>query len=476
LVGFAAKWSHSEAEQAADDVAVCQNGDAHGYARTLVEIAAGWKDTSRAGPKVGVAMFGNRENLQHRVRQLLRENRWRGTIGTGALVVLLVFGLVLLLIASTRVEFTPRTQTYQSLAKLVAGVRIVAQEGNLGWKEAQGDFYGTIIETLESAEMKKRALARVHAFHPDLKDSNVEIRVSQTKGSSIFNVFAVGSDKTFTKIFLDAVLDEFVAFRRQIRGQGLERVLNTFTETVVKKSKELQERTERLEAFRKANNAVILKAEMDDATAKLLSSKTRYADAKRRLIELEFMMANPDTALGNIERGLTADGTSKLESLRQLTTMEQNYLKVRADAFSQEQELSFFKQNKTPPSQETELKMAKANHLRNSWKEVILNDCETDHETVSKQLSLLQDAIHESQKVAIEIGQKLAELQRLEEEFRASKLVQDQMFESVKKFQDFQNVQTDYVAIQEHASPAYAIISEKVQIWRWWADQGAGTK
>ncbi|MCX6856317.1 MAG: hypothetical protein NTV80_15595 [Verrucomicrobia bacterium] len=476
LVGFAAKWSHSEAEQAADDVAVCQNGDAHGYARTLVEIAAGWKDTSPAGPKAGVAMFGTRENLQHRVRQLLRENRWRGTIGAGALVVLLVFGLVLLLIASTRVEFVPKPRTYQSLAKLVAGGRIVAQDGNVGWQEQLTDFYGTIIETLESAEMKKRALARVHALHPDLKDTNVEIRVAQNKGSAIFNVFAVGSDKVFTKIFLDAMLDEFVAFRQQIREQGLERALNTFTETVVKKSKELQERTERLEAFRKANHVPLLKPEMEEATAKLSASKARYENAQRRLRELEFMISNPDAALGNLERGLTADGTFKLESSNLLTTSEQSYLKARAEAFSQSQELSFLEQSKTAPNDEVQQKTAKANHLRDSWKGVIVKDSVTDRETITKQLRSLESDVRTCEEEAVEIGQKIAEHERLEEQFRASKLAHDEMFQRVQKFQDFQNVQTDYVAIQEHASPAYAIISEKVQIWRWWADQGAGTK
>jgi beta-lactamase regulating signal transducer with metallopeptidase domain len=468
LVGNAARWAHSEAEQAADDVAVGKNGDTHSYARTLVEIAAGWKENMAAAPAVGVAMFGNRENLQHRVRQLLRENRWRGTIGAGALVVLLVFGLVLLLIASTRVEFTPRTQTYQSLAKLVAGGRIVAQEGNVGWQEQLTDFYGTIIETLESAEMKKRALARVHALHPQLKDSNVEIRVHQTKGSAIFNVFAVGSEKVFTKIFLDAMLDEFVAFRQQIREQGLERALNTFTETVVKKSQELQERTERLEAFRKAHNGVILKSEMDIATATLQASKERLYDAKRRLSELEFMILNPDAALGNLERGFTADGAAKLDSSRQLTTMEQSYLKARAEAFSQDQELSFLEQSKTAPSQEEQLKMAKANHVKESWKKVIVKDSETDRVTVTKQLIALEKDVTEKQNEAIQIGQDLAELSRLEEEFRATKLAHDQMFERVQKFQDFQNVQTDYVAIQEHASTAYADVSNKVQIWRWW--------
>jgi polysaccharide biosynthesis transport protein len=208
-------------------------------------------------------------------------------------------------------RITSKPDTYQSLAKLVAGGRIVAQEGNVGWQEQLTDFYGTIIETLESAEMKKRALARVHALHPDLKDTNVEIRVAQTKGSAIFNVFAVGSEKTFTKIFLDAMLDEFVAFRQQIREQGLERALNTFTETVVKKSKELQERTERLEAFRKANDKVVLTDGRNEAAAFLLNLKAKRENLNSELTDIRNALEDVDAAMVDRERGIIAGAAAQ---------------------------------------------------------------------------------------------------------------------------------------------------------------------
>ena len=51
-------------------------------------------------------------------------------------------------------RITSKPDTYQSLAKLVAGGRIVAQEGNVGWQEQLTDFYGTIIETLEYFHLK----------------------------------------------------------------------------------------------------------------------------------------------------------------------------------------------------------------------------------------------------------------------------------------------------------------------------------
>jgi polysaccharide biosynthesis transport protein len=382
-------------------------------------------------------------------------------------------------------SITGKPDTYQSLAKLVAGGRIVAQEGNVGWQEQLTDFYGTIIETLESAEMKKRALARVHALHPDLKDTNVEIRVAQTKGSAIFNVFAVGSEKTFTKIFLDAMLDEFVAFRQQIREQGLERALNTFTETVVKKSKELQERTERLEAFRKENNIVLLTNGNNEAANFLLNLRAKRELMKGELTDIVNEIQNVDAAMVDRERGLVAganaqslqpgaknaDGTndanpnlpqtnlnsSAVASLG-MTSAEHDYLEMKKKIMEIQNEKGMLIKNLKPGHPEVvrlEEQIESAKQLQQNFADEIVKEMRSREATLKRQLGSLDKQIEEKQKEAIELGGKLAEHERLEEEFRATKLTHDQMFERVQKFQDFQNVQTDYVAIQEHASTAY---------------------
>lgn len=388
-------------------------------------------------------------------------------------------------------RITGKPDTYQSLAKLVAGGRIVAQEGNVGWQEQLTDFYGTIIETLESAEMKKRALARVHALHPDLKDTNVEIRVAQTKGSAIFNVFAVGSEKTFTKIFLDAMLDEFVAFRQQIREQGLERALNTFTETVVKKSKELQERTERLEAFRKANDKVVLTDGRNEAAAFLLNLKSKRENLNSELTDIQNALEDVDAAMVDRERGIIAGANgqpsqpgatsaatpseakpnlpqSNLNSTSVaslgMSSAERDYLETKKSIMQiQNEKVKLIKYLKPghPDVVVLEERIESEKQLLQNFADEIVKEMRSREATLKRQLGSLDKQIEEKQKEAIELGGKLAEHERLEEEFRATKLAHDQMFERVQKFQDFQNVQTDYVAIQEHASQAY----KDVQDW-----------
>jgi hypothetical protein len=115
-------------------------------------------------------------------------------------------------------KITSKPRQYISLAKLVSAPTMATSATN---PKALEDFHGAIIETIESAEMRRRSLDRVRALYPDLKGSDVQIEVSQTRGSSIFNVRAFGTDPKYTKTYLDALLDEFIDFRVSSSGENV---------------------------------------------------------------------------------------------------------------------------------------------------------------------------------------------------------------------------------------------------------------
>jgi len=123
---------------------------------------------------------------------------------------------------------------YISLAKIVAGGQMWVGASNVGYQENLKDSYGTIIEALESNEMRRRALERVRILYPDLREADVDVRVSQDKGTAIFNVAAVGSEKDFTKNFLNALLDEFKWFRKFNREQQRNTAVQAQAEDVAK--------------------------------------------------------------------------------------------------------------------------------------------------------------------------------------------------------------------------------------------------
>lgn len=174
-------------------------------------------------------------------------------------------------------------QEFRSLAKLVGGAQ-PALNNSVSWREQQEDFYGTIIETMESAEMKRRALERVRALNPDLNDSDVEIRAFRTKGSAIFNILATGSEPKYTKIFLDALLDEFINFRQSIREQAQGKVLQRFLQEVVSKQKSMEDSIEKLEKARARGAATLsVRSDLERLVPRLNSQRNQRDDLRLKI-------------------------------------------------------------------------------------------------------------------------------------------------------------------------------------------------
>ncbi len=221
------------------------------------------------------------------------------------LVIILVFALFGASLGVWRqaLRITGRPQEFRSLAKLVGGAQTTLND-SITWREQQEDFYGTIIETIESAEMIRRALERVRALNPDLKDCDVAIRVVRTKGSAIFNILATGSEPKYTRIFLDALLDEFIAFRQSIREQAQGKVLQQFLQEVVTQQRGMEESMEKLEKVRAKVDTLSTKSDLERLVARLNSLRNQRDDFRLKLKpmgETEAARAPLQTQLESIE-------------------------------------------------------------------------------------------------------------------------------------------------------------------------------
>lgn len=114
-------------------------------------------------------------------------------------------------------RITGKPQEFRSIAKITSAP---GKLGNIGDEPAAiAGHNATIIEVLESAEMKRRALERVRALHPEIKETDLETRAAHTKGSFIINILVTGREPKFTRIYLDALLDEFMAWRHEMRSR-----------------------------------------------------------------------------------------------------------------------------------------------------------------------------------------------------------------------------------------------------------------
>lgn len=451
-----------ETEQAADDVAVLASGDTREYARTLVEIAAGIPGRMR--PTAGVTMFGG-ESIQQRVRELMKTNQWRGRIGIGAMSLIAVVAIILAVLAATKVEFKPKTPLYQSEAKLVAGTPLSGAVVN--WQAQHADYYGTIIETIESAEMKRRALERVRALNSNLKDKDVEIHVAQVKGSTMFTVQSVSTDGKYAKVFLDALLDEFIAFRQMVREQTVGRAVQKFVQETKSKRTVMEEKDAKLLEFQKSNNVVVLNNANNKGSLLLATLTTQ-------LQENQMIAADLELALQSIPAAVTNNQVKAGDSHHPLTQTERDYVQTQSELRRLENELKYLLETHKPDDPlvtEAREKVAKERFLLNALVDPIREEMSTRAETARRRIVVLQKAIVERQKEVLESGAKMAEYEKLKSEAELGRKDFEKLGEQVTQIQQALEAhsENDFVAIQQRATQATAVVqSGLIPVWRLW--------
>ncbi len=377
-------------------------------------------------------------------------------------------------------RITGKPQNYISLAKLVAGGHMVVGGSSVGYQEYLNDFYGTIIETLESSEMRRHALERVRTLNPDLKEADVEVRVNQNKGSAIFNVAVVGSDKDYVKTFLNALLDEFKAFRELNREQQRNKAVQALAEDVVKSEKEVRENADNLANFKKNNNVVVISQNQNQAADMLRQYNNERERLRVQLTEVELALKDVDAAVQRKETlssatvpaspspGKLGDTSSTDNSLTQralgFTSAEKDYLELKHHivllSADRNDLLRSYKPGH-PAVVEMEEKIAKDKGILNTYQAQILEEQRGQQADIARHIDVLNSKIQELTQLATEVGAKLAEFNRLEKVLEASERTHQEVFDLMHKFTVSEDVVSDYVSVMERASTAV----EDVQPW-----------
>ena len=81
---------------------------------------------------------------------------------------------------------------YLSVGRMMVSGQIRLSEGGAGYSEELVNFFGTQVELMQSTEVRKRALARVQALHPEFVPDQVKLEVGQVPRASIFIMRCIG--------------------------------------------------------------------------------------------------------------------------------------------------------------------------------------------------------------------------------------------------------------------------------------------
>lgn len=199
---------------------------------------------------------------------------------------------------------------YMSQARMWVSGKLKIPEGSAYVEEA-ALFYGTQIELMQSQNTQNRAHARVQAQHPDLKPVRVRLSVTRAPLASIFILSAIGPDPTYPRLFLEAVMEEFLQYKREVRTETSDTTLAQVTQQHYQANEEVKNALARLEEFEKDKNLIVLQEESTRVNQNFQRWNRELTDKQVELQLIEDFIQLDETPEERASLGLTSGAAAK---------------------------------------------------------------------------------------------------------------------------------------------------------------------
>ena len=162
---------------------------------------------------------------------------------------------------------TVRTEKFTSSAQLyLTGDAQVNNVASL-FNEESLTYFGTQTELLKSAPLQSKAFEKAGVVIAPGKKPPIEFDVVQPLKTSILKLQALGPDPVKTQTYLQAVVEEYRAFKKQTRDATSEEIVDSLTDKLSKRESSLQEAQTNWAAFQKTNNVAVLEEEAKSHTS-----------------------------------------------------------------------------------------------------------------------------------------------------------------------------------------------------------------
>ena len=235
---------------------------------------------------------------------------------------------------------TVRPETYVSYSQLylTEGPQLAASMFGV-----VKDDYATQIELLKGDRLQLAALNDLGADGNRLKNPII-VEVVRPMDTTILQLRATGSDPILTQHFLQALVDEYLAFKRQTQLSSSEDVVNSLTEQLSLIEKDLQAEQDKWAAFQRTNNVALLQEESQSAAMSMGDQSVQLANLnlQLQLLELGLTPSLPDLSTNAANTNLVGvvEGKSQNNDLGALTMTDASIKSGHVDLMLKQAQLA----------------------------------------------------------------------------------------------------------------------------------------
>ena len=188
-----------------------------------------------------------------------------------------------------------QTDIYVSKARMMVSGKINLPDGG-SFSEEMSHFMNTQGELMKDEAICNRAEAYVRTTSSETPVSRVTLRVEPLHQTSIFHLTATGEEPRYTQKFLDAVLHDYIATRREMRTMKGEFAAGAIDEEIERVTADLRKEEDRLLAFQRDNKTGFLEQEGNAAATYLSKLNTRLAELKNESQLLDLFQVDQQMA------------------------------------------------------------------------------------------------------------------------------------------------------------------------------------
>ncbi len=226
-------------------------------------------------------------NSLHRYKNLLLSKWW---------VLLLCAAASLGALAALKWNAPPE---YQSVGRMIVGSKTALPSGG-GYTEEMNNFYGTQMALMQSDTVSNRAAVIVQVEHTNFHPCAVDLKVTVSPKTSIFNLKAVGLDAEYSQAFLAATMSQYIKVKQEMRGRMADSTKEAIQAEIQRLGLEVQKGKQALVDYQSSNSVVFLQDQGNSAGVRLAELTHQQANLKSELQLLKMLTLDE-----NVERQLT---------------------------------------------------------------------------------------------------------------------------------------------------------------------------
>jgi capsular exopolysaccharide synthesis family protein len=374
-----------------------------------------------------------------------------------------LFLTVSIVLCALAVYLQHQPVVHVSMARMFLSVKINLAEGSLYTEELQ-NFFGTQIELMKSPTITSRARARVLTLRPELQPSRVDLFVGQGARTDIFLLTTMGSEPEYTQAFLDAVMEEYLQFKKEIRDKMSGSSLDSINEQLVNREKELREAQDRMHAFHRENELSIIQKESSNAADKLAKLNGELADLKteHQLYELLSPDQQLDRSHQTFSNAMLASMGVTPVSASTLANYQKAKEQLQIEKAARDEDAQVMREAH-PKMIRHEQEISRLEKAIEFYRRESLEEILRYREALALRIRNLQETIKEWQARALDSNRRMADYEKLTVEVQRTQAGYDRVL-ALSQNVDFKGkIDQENVSILERASVASPVRKDLIK-------------